>query len=284
VLLPSVAQAQGDEAPAADPEQTKACVQSFDRAQELRRDGKLVAARKELVACALPHCPDVVERKCSEWLDEVDKTLPTVAIVVEGTSEQVQVFVDGEKVDPASLGRATGMDPGPHQVRVEVAGRPPVEQRIVVAEGERNRIVRIDLAASAGPQPDPPPTPTAPKPTEPSEGESSGISPLVWVGFGVAAAGLLVGGITGGVALSKGGEIDDACPDGKCTEEQRDTYDSGMTMAHVSTASFAVAGVGVVVGIVGLLLPSKSEEQTTETGWQLEPLIGPGTLGLRGRF
>ena len=48
----------------------------------------------------------------------------------------------------------------------------------------------------------------------PSDGlsdEPSNISPLVYVGFGVAAAGLIVGAVTGGLALSAASDAKEGC-------------------------------------------------------------------------
>jgi hypothetical protein len=57
-------------------------------------------------------------------------------------------------------------------------------------------------------------------------------------------------------------------------------------MATVSTISFAVAAVGVGVGIYGLLGRSGGEPPKTALGplRKVEPFIGLGSFGLSGAF
>lgn len=136
----------------------------------------------------------------------------------------------------------------------------------------------LDIALPASPAPVPRETvpPTA-------DATSSGLSPLVWIGFGIGGAGLIVGVVAGGVAASQAGDVSDRCPENACDDADaalHDDYDAALTTAHVSTAGFIVAGVGAALGVVGLLLPGdESGGQTT-----LEPWITPLGGGLRGRF
>lgn len=132
------------------------------------------------------------------------------------------------------------------------------------------------------------PAPTAapavdPAPPPPAQVEDEGgISPLVWVGFGVAAAGSILGGITGGISLSQASDLEDQCPNDVCPPDKEGDVDGMMTLGHVSTVSFVVAGVGAAVGVVGLLLPGGDESPEGDVA--LQPVIGPGVLGLRGVF
>ena len=133
------------------------------------------------------------------------------------------------------------------------------------------------------------PTPTPPTPT-PVPGDATsegGLSPLVWVGFGVGGAGLVLGAITGGVSISQTNTLKDSCGTNvtSCTVNA-DDYSTANTLANVSNVSFAVAGVGAVVGVIGLLMSGGEEQPTQELGEvriDLAP-TGPNEVGLRVVF
>jgi hypothetical protein len=113
------------------------------------------------------------------------------------------------------------------------------------------------------------------------------------VGFGVGAAGLLVGVITGAVTLGQASDLKDQCPDDRCTEAQREDYDAALALSRVSTVSFVVGGLGAAVGLVALLVSGSDEPEETDSAHarrtrapavSLTPLVGPGMLGLMGQF
>ena len=131
-------------------------------------------------------------------------------------------------------------------------------------------------------EPEPPPPPPASVPTEQlGEAEEGGVSPLVYVGFSVAGAGLIVGSITGGLSLGKKSDLEEECPDRVCQPQQEDDLDNAKLIGHASTASFVVAGVGAALGVVGLLLPTEEEGEAASL---TRPVVGVGYLGLEGRF
>jgi hypothetical protein len=96
-------------------------------------------------------------------------------------------------------------------------------------------------------------------------------------GFSVAGAGLLVGAVTGGLSLSDAATLRDACPDGACPPELSDTLSRRDTLAHVSTASFALAGVGAVLGVVGVVL-SVGGDDTPDGDAEAELTVGPRSV------
>ncbi len=83
---------------------------------------------------------------------------------------------------------------------------------------------------------------------------SVSISPLVWVGLGVAGAGAIVGAITGGVSFARAKDLQKTCADNLCPPEQQGDIDQMILLANVSNVSFAVAGAGAIVGIIGLAI------------------------------
>ncbi len=268
----------------------EACVQSFIAAQRLRKKGELFSARIELVSCAQQQCPDVTKPQCAKWLQEVEAALPSILIVANGTdgntTADVRVYVDGRLVRDKLDGRPVYIDPGKHKLRFEHQNAEAIEQELLISEGQKSVQVPVSFARKAGaPQP---PTPPPPEDTV----ETSTVSPLVYVGFGLGAVGLIVGTVTGAMSLSKASELHDECPqmgpeEWICPEERHSEMDTAYTLAHVSTASFIIAGVGVGLGLVSLFAFGSNSDEADESahkGILVSPTVGLGTLGLTGQF
>lgn len=98
----------------------------------------------------------------------------------------------------------------------------------------------------------------ATSPGSPSKGLP--IPTLSLIGFGVGAAGLVVGSVTGIMAISAESDISDRCGGTtRCSKAVEDDLDSAKTKATISTIGFIVAGVGVAVGVVGFFVQPKTE-------------------------
>ena len=136
---------------------------------------------------------------------------------------------------------------------------------------------------ATAPDAKPPPSGSDPRPpTQPDTGEQSGLSPVAIVGFAVAGAGVLVGTITGIVHLTETSALEDECPNSVCPPDRQEDIDDTATIGHVSTVSFIVAGAGAAMGIIAAVLSDSGEPE--QSGSIVRPLVGPGFLGLEGRF
>jgi len=244
----------------APPTQTdaNACVASFGKAQELRDAGKLRAERKALVTCSQPSCPKIIVDKCMRWLSDNRTNLPTIIIAARDArgrdSYKVRVFVDGRKRADRLDGRPMAIDPGPHTLTFhEQASGRQIKRRIVVVQGKKNRLITVRFSAVRLPEPS-----LVPAKSDPGK---SRVPVVSWVAYGVAAAGLVTGIVAGAVTLSKSDELRSQCEGSVCPEAQRDSHERALALAHVSTAGFAIAGVGAAVGTVVLLTskPAKVE-------------------------
>ncbi len=260
---------------------TKGCVEAFGQAQTLRRDGKLRAAREQLVRCSQPQCPALIVGKCVPWLSDIDKAIPSIVVAAQDALGRdviaVQVSVDGVVVATKLDGLPMPLDPGPHKLRLELAGMPPIERDVVLSQGEKGRRIQVrfaptkPLATTLPPPPPPPP-------------ETRSISPLTYVGFGLGAAGLVLGTVTGIASLANGSALKEDCGGDVCTEAHRDDYDSGLTIAHVSTVGFVIAGLGTTLGVVGLLIgpsPQRAEAIASPT-YHLR--LGAGHIGFEAQY
>jgi hypothetical protein len=144
---------------------TDACIDASVRGQELRDQGKLVAAREQLLACGVSSCPRLLQKECAGWLADVEARTPS--IVIGATDEggrdtaDVKVTLDGAPFLTRLEGQAQPIDPGAHLLRFEHAGSPLVEQKVILREGERGRAITVRFSAPA------PLAPSAPPPGRP---------------------------------------------------------------------------------------------------------------------
>ena len=135
----------GAPADAAKPQASSAaCARAYESAQLARRDEHLLDARRELRVCGGETCPALVRQDCVEWLGQTEAGIPTV--VLEARTDAGAVFdvaasIDGIRVTTALDGRPIEVDPGLHRVTFERAGLPSVEQRVILREGEKNRLL-----------------------------------------------------------------------------------------------------------------------------------------------
>jgi hypothetical protein len=190
-------------------------------------------------------------------LDALDPRVPGVIIDVKGTARVVTL--DGVVVPGAGLGVKHRVDPGRHVIRAEAGGQAPAEATVTVAEG---KVETVTLALAPALQDGP-----------------SLQRTLGFVAVGVGGAALLVGAITGGLAIAKHGDLAKACPDPHlCTNSEISSYD---TLGGVSTVAFVFGGALAVTSIV-LLVTAPDAKPATEAA--VVPVLGPGWVGAKGRF
>jgi hypothetical protein len=222
-------------------------------AQALERLGQLVEARAALEQIeSMPKRPDDPAAFVKARADAHAKLADLAKRIPEIAFEGGDVTIDG-----AAAKSPQHVNPGAHVVAL--GGR---EEHVIVAEGE-HKVVRFGA------------TTPLPLPAPPPAEETTHMSPLVWIGFGVAVVGAGVGTFTGISAKSK---KDDAlatyCNGNKCPPAADSDLDSASTLATVSTISFVVAAVGAGVGIYGLLNPTR----TTAV------VVGPSSVAVRAQF
>jgi len=121
--------------------------------------------------------------------------------------------------------------------------------------------------------------------------ETTGTNPLVFVGFGLAGVGALVGSLYGADSLHATNTAKERCVDGRCPPSSFDFIDQAKTSAAISNVSFGVAIVGLGIGIYGLVArPSSGKEATAPDyhpappGISLDVKVGPGSIALTGAF
>jgi len=125
----------------------RSCNDAHVEGQTLRNEGKLVRARDRFLGCASEACPSALRSDCNQWIAEIEASLPSIVVVARDRLGRdlsaVRVIIDGSEASKRVDGTALAIDPGPHALRFELEGAPPVEQRIVAHVGERDRQVAV---------------------------------------------------------------------------------------------------------------------------------------------
>jgi hypothetical protein len=280
------------------------CIAASEKEVGLRKTGKLQDALKELAVCAAATCSTEVNAECTRRIGEVKAALPTVVVRATDAAgndlTDVKVTLDGVPFASTLDGRAIPVDPGKHLLRFESAGKPPLERTLLFGEGEKDRRVTVVLGESgaspvepapAAPVVVPPPASgnepaPAVAPANPSASpHGGGVRSAGFVVGGVGIAGLLAGGILGGLAISKvssaKGECNPNCSANINPAATQDMQTAG-TFADASTGLLVAGGVLAAAGVVMVLVGGARKEGASAL-W-IAPVVTAqgGSLGVTG--
>jgi hypothetical protein len=187
----------------------------------------------------------------------------------------LEVRVDGTLVDSFFYESGTiALKAGPHVVEATLPNRRYSQQ--IVAQLGATTSVNAQLVQTA-------PQAAVTKPIEAPAQNAGGAQRTIGIllgGIGLASLG--VGGIFGGAALAKKGDIDSACGGSAstCTAppgSQDAARSEQQTFARLSTLGFVVGGVAVAAGVVLYLTAPRAKTAVAVTG-------SLGGLSLVGRF
>jgi hypothetical protein len=201
--------------------------------------------------------------------------VPAAVIELKGAgAATAKVSIDGTPVPAAAIGVNRPVDPGKRTLRAEAEGYAPVE--VVMTFTER-KVEKVTLQID---QPRATPSDASPPAPPPAAPQSSPLKTIGFVGIGVGGAGLIMGAVTGAMALSKHGQLAQTCPNGHCTGQQS-AIDSYNLVGNLSTAGFVAGGILAATGVVLVIVAPK--DPAPKQAW-LAPTIGAGYAGLQGMF
>lgn len=256
--------------------------------------GHLVEAREVLTSIdRLPKKPDESTKaadartEAAQLATELTPKLASLTVsAAPGETEAPSVNIDGADIPKDAAHSPRVVDPGHHVIKVHGKGA-SAQLEIDVKEGEQ-RAVDVPLIADApvsAPAPVIAPTSVTADvaPAEQSKGKLV-LSPLVWGGFGVGAVGVVVGGITGAIALGEASTVKSECPNGQCPPAAHGDLNLTNAMSTTSTIAFVVGALGVGVGVVGLFMSKREPANTVVWLQELRVGVGPGTLSMRGAW
>lgn len=238
----------GTRAAHADP--VAACGDAAEKAQSLRDARKLIEARDPLRVCAGSECPRFIQKDCARWLEEVERSLPTVVVTAKDSNGQylvdVKVTVDGHPFASQLDGRAEPLNPGIHTFHFQRSDGTSVDQQVPIREGEKNQSVVASFEKR-----DPVPV-AASAPVSGADHSVETTSPwrtIGWIAGGAGVVGLGLGATFGVLASSAKSDANcDAA--GFC---DRDKLASARDHATIANVGFIAGGI-LLAGGAALVL------------------------------
>lgn len=220
-----------------EPVAKASCATAAEGGQLLSREGKLLEALDQFRRCAHRSCPSVIASDCLRFVAETQARIPSLVFRAQDDRgrdlTEVTVRVDGKFMTEHLDGRAVELNPGRHEVAFEVRGHDPMSRQVVVAEGEKARVISFLFET---------------EPALPVESGPHGPPVATWVLGGVGAASLVGFAYFGLTAKSERDELASTCGVTRtCSDSQVDGFREKALVADVflgvSVASLATAGL-----------------------------------------
>jgi hypothetical protein len=195
-------------------------------------------------------------------------TLSHLVIDVPGAPDGVVVKRDGIALDPGSYGSAMPVDPGHHAIDATAPNKLPFHKEVDVGPKGAQEKVTVTLEAapiSTTTNTNTNTNNTATTTTPPASSSGSGMRIAGLTMVGVGAAGIIVGGVFGGLAIGKKNDAVPNCTSdlSRCNATGKASVDDAMTFATISTIGFIAGGVLAAAGVTVFLLAPKSKESVT---------------------
>jgi hypothetical protein len=258
------------------------CITSHEQSQKLKKDGKLLAARAQLINCARDVCPGVIKKECSQMLTEVDESTPSIVVEAKGTAGEdlveMKVTMDGEPLLTKLDGRAVNVDPGVHVLKFEIPKAKAREEKIVIREGQKNRKIFVDFsppkpAGSAGP---------SGSGDQPAKPLPRPVPALTWVLGGLGIVGLGTSAFFEAQGLSKRSDLDAKGCKPACDAGDVDSAKQSILIGDIAMG-VGIASLGVAA-IVYFTRPAVKPKKEISWTMDMHNIQGGAIAGFRGSF
>jgi hypothetical protein len=236
---------------------------------------------------------DVQRRAKSDAETELASTqasIPSVIIHLDGAApSSIELTIDGAKVSSQLAGEATPLNPGPHKIEASSGSAHAVSDVTLAPQQQQEVTLHFEgQAATPSGMASAQPAASTPAGAPPSPSSDRAVSgratrrTLGWVVLGGGAAGLVVGGVAGGLALSKRSQLDEnpGCKDDhSCPSAVSGDVHSLNTLRTLSSVGFIAGGVLAATGVVLLVTSPASAPKTSLAVW-----LAPSSAGVSGKF
>jgi hypothetical protein len=198
------------------------------------------------------------------------RKIPRITVVLDTPQPaDVRATLDAHELSAEQLGVPLDVDPGTHQVVVTASDGEAQRRSVTLAAGG-NEVLTFGFGGGGDDD--------GPGGVR-GEGDSV-VGPAVLLALG--GVGILVGAVTGGLALKKKQQLKDACPTKLgCPAEAEQFEKDGRKLGAASTVGFVVGGVAAAAGITWLVFALSGDDASNA---RVLPLMGPADVGLRVRF
>lgn len=228
----------------ANAEPGDACVSSYEGAQEQRRENDPLRERGEIRLC-LGSCPSELARDCLRWLTEVEPKIGRIRVETPNVeAAELALEIDGARQSSLDV----EVNPGERRIRLTATGYSPLEEVVVVLEGQKVVFTKPMEAL-----PPPPAVSVLPRLVA-EEAWAPSIPGFLLSGLGVSALVASLGLSIDGHLLAS--ELRESCSP-NCTSKEVKPIKSEWIAAGI------VGGVGVASLATGVILVATH----TETQW-----------------
>ncbi len=229
--------------------------------------------------------------KAKEKAATIEPRVAKITIMPVTAYAGFEVRRDGVVVEAGAFNVALPIDGGEHVIEATAPHKNKWRTKIKVADGQSAKVKipaltdEADTSAVQTEVDDSVPPPLPPGATSVSDGKTQRI--LAYTGFGLAGVSAIMGGVFGGLAMSKKSDADPLCrTTTTCTSEGASLISSAQTFATLSTIFFVAAGVSALEGITLLVTAPRNAPPTPTQAIRLEfgaPRSDAG-LSLRGAW
>jgi hypothetical protein len=229
---------------------------------------------------------------------ELEPKLARIRFEMSAKEPNLELALDGKRIDAAVWVTALPIDPGPHRVEVSAPGKKPWNTELQIKAGSGTTSVDVPRLESETAAPSGASSSNAPETSEAHEAShdetparrnvATGTSPLAWVALGVGVAGVAVGSYFGLRTFSKKSDADDHCGSAigekdanACDQRGVDLRDQAKTSGTFSTVGFAVGAAGIGLGVILLVSGGSTHEAATWVAPSANPHGGGVAIGGR---
>ncbi len=213
------------------------------------------------------------EAAARERVAALEPDLSYVKVVVTDPASDLEIAIDGRRIEPAVYGSAFPVDPGQRTLVASRPGHAPWRRSILVPERKGALEIAIPALAPIATQPS---APAAPPPTRPSAPPAperdAGSNQRTWalVAGGVGLVGFGAAGVFSLLAVDKNDASKAHCDESdptRCSAKGDALRDDARTYADLATAGTVLGVVGVGAGIVlWLTAPESAPEWSAGIG------------------
>ncbi len=272
----------------------KTCSASHASGQREVKAGRLRLASELFTTCGSDEsCPDQIRTECTEFLESVRQTIPTVILSVIDDAgndvSNVRVFSTDELLTEQLDGRAIELDPGKHRLRFVLPWGDVLSSDVLIREGEKNRLVEVRLPKKGGAPADEAEPATEPStPSKPAEAGSTPVAAYVATGLAVVGFGTFAGFAIAG--NSQKNELEACAP--SCSGGDRGRYDDMKRSYLIADVGLGVGAVSTVVAAVLFVTSGQTSSEGERAAKRREPRAGVkigarsggATIALTGQF
>jgi PEGA domain len=245
---------------------------------QLREYAAALRSLEEYLRADGPQLPATRRQQVEKDIEDLHGRVAKVT--VETNVAGAEIALDDSPLGAAPLAGPVDVSAGVRKFSASKEGYVTVVRSVELAGGDTTK-VRLELIAAAPVEVPARPAEVSTSPL-PAAQQRGGLSPMVYVGYGVAAAGLAAGTVFGAIALGTKSDLDARCVDRVCPTGERASGDSLTLQATASTVAFGIGVVGIGVGTYFLLTGGKS---TSSAGARrVTPWFAGTSAGVGGTF